>query len=132
MIQFSFLFGLKTRYGSIPYSAVGIGAHILNCIFVGYHFRKVGRAVYCTGLENQRVLTGPVSSNLTPSALFFRGSTVGSCNRLLTDRSQVRTLPPELCVGGEIGRHTGLRSQRRNGIEGSSPSLRTSKKYSKE
>ena len=39
---------------------------------------KVGRVVYCTGLEIRRAGNGTVSSNLTPSAtgVFARGMTV--------------------------------------------------------
>jgi hypothetical protein len=32
------------------------------------YVRKGGRAVECTGLENQRTVTGSVGSNPTPSA----------------------------------------------------------------
>lgn len=32
-------------------------------------FRKVGRAVYCVGLENRSAFTGTVGSNPTPSAI---------------------------------------------------------------
>ena len=37
-------------------------------INAGVKLRKGGRAVECAGLENRSLLTGTVSSNLTPSA----------------------------------------------------------------